>query len=150
VSVADPTARLNRALAIAAEAHAGQLKRGHEPFMAHVTRVVASVEGIEVKIVAALHDVIEKSDWTLDRLADEGFSPEILAAVGAMTKRPGERFDALVQRAVADPLARAVKMADLRDNLSGWERGRPSAERRERVARYRRALAELNAPGEVA
>jgi len=67
-----------------------------------------------------------------------------------MTKRPGERFDALVQRAVADPLARAVKMADLRDNLSGWERGRPSAERRERVARYRRALAELNAPGEVA
>lgn len=135
---------LNRALAIAAEAHAGHVKRGHEPFMAHVTRVVASVDGIDAKIVAALHDVLEKSDWSLDDLAREGFGSAILAGVEAMTRRPGEEFTALVERAAAHPLARAVKEADIRDNLSGWERARPSRERTERLERYRRALGHLH------
>lgn len=116
--------------------------------MTHVTRVVAAVEGMDAKIVAALHDVVEKSDWTLEDLTREGFAPAVLAGVDAMTKRPGEDFAAHVERAAADPLARRVKRADLEDNLRAWRLARPSSERNARLERYGRALAWLDAQEE--
>jgi len=72
----------------------------------------------EEQIVAYLHDIPEKaSGWTLDRLRQEGFSSAVIAAVDAMTKRVGEDDDDFVRRAIANPIARAVKKADLEDNL---------------------------------
>ena len=57
------------------------------------------------------------TDVSLEELAAEGFSIAILEAVEALTKRPGEtRMDAAV-RAAANPIARAVKLADNADNL---------------------------------
>ena len=69
-------------------------------------------------IVAVLHDVVEDSpDWTPEKLAAEGFSPEIVDAIDAITKRPGEtRIDA-AKRLVINSLARAVKLADNAENM---------------------------------
>jgi Guanosine polyphosphate pyrophosphohydrolases/synthetases len=113
-------APVDRARAIAEEAHAGQIKRKTgEPVLRHVARVAAAVSKEDEKIVAWLHDVVESApDWSLDRLRSEGFADGIIAAVDALTKREDESHPALVMRAAGNALARSIKEADLRDNLA--------------------------------
>ena len=103
---------LERAIAIAAEAHAGQVDKAGQPYILHPLRVLLRVDGHDERIVAALHDVVEDSSVTLERLAAEGFSAEVLVAVAALTKRPGESRLEAAHRAAANPIARAVKLAD--------------------------------------
>src|SRR5262245_12959739 len=81
-------------------------------------RVMDQVDSVDEKIVGILHDVVEKnSRWSLNRLAGEGFKPTIVEAVDAMTRRAGESYEDFVLRAAAHPLSRAVKIADLKDNI---------------------------------
>lgn len=105
-----------RALEIATVAHEGQLDKAGQPYLAHPLRVRDRVAGESARIVATLHDVVEDSEWTLDDLAAEGFAPHVIAAVDALTKRPGEELADSMARVVGDALARAVKCADLADN----------------------------------
>ncbi|MCO5732271.1 metal-dependent phosphohydrolase [Rhizobium sp. SSA_523] len=108
---------------IAQVAHEGQVKWSGEAFLDHVYRVAGRVETHEEKIVALLHDVIEKAeDWSLDDLHAIGFSHDIVAAVDALTRREGEDYEAFCRRACANPLARPVKQADLIDNLEQAKR----------------------------
>lgn len=138
---------LEHALALAASAHAAQRKRGRDPVIIHVLGVVLRVDSPDAQIVAALHDVVEKSDWTLAKLQEEGFPEAVVAAVDALTKRDGETYEALVARAAVDPLAREVKLADLADNIArahaALEDEPGSGADQDRLARYERARAWL-------
>lgn len=110
---------LDKAIAIATEAHKGQSSKTGGPFIDHVRRVAAQVTGESETLVAWLHDVVEKGPgWTLERLREEGFSTEVIDAVDAMSKREGEDYFDFVRRSIANPLARSVKRADLTDNLA--------------------------------
>ena len=109
---------LKRAIEIATEARRGQVDKANEPYILHSKRVMDQVDTLNEKIVGVLHDVVEKnSQWPLIRLAGEGFSPAIIQAVDAMTRRTGESYEDFVSRAVAHPISRAVKVADLKDNI---------------------------------
>ena len=108
---------IERAIEIAAKAHAGQTDKAGAPYVFHPLRVMFSLRAPNEQMAAVLHDVVEDTSVTLADLEKEGFSPEVLTAVAALTKHPGEsRVDA-AQRAVAHPVARAVKLADVRDNM---------------------------------
>lgn len=114
-------ATLERAIDIAAEAHAGQLDKAGSPYIAHPMRLmVRFLRGgnEESAIIAALHDVVQDSKWTLEDLHREGFTPEILSAVEALTPREGEEYLDYIRRAARHPQARFVKEADIRDNLA--------------------------------
>ena len=134
---------LERAIASAAEAHAGQLDKAGKPYILHPLRVMASVEKPQAKIAAVLHDVVEDSDWTLDELLAEGFSESVVQAVDALSRRDGEDYEDFVRRAGANPLARPVKIADLHD-LSRIPN--PTERDENRVERYEKALAILEPP----
>ncbi|MDW6023614.1 HD domain-containing protein [Mesorhizobium sp. BAC0120] len=109
---------LSNAVDIAAQAHDGQIDKLGEPYFEHCRRVAEAVETLDEKIVAYLHDVIEKgAGWNRLRLRQEaGFSPVVISAVDALTRRAGEGDDDFVRRAASNPLARNVKRADLLDN----------------------------------
>jgi len=110
---------LEKAIAIATEAHEGQSSKTGGPFIDHVRRVAESVSGEDEMLVGWLHDVVEKGPgWTFDRLREEGFSERVIDAVDAMSKRDGEEYFAFVRRSIRNPLARPVKRADLSDNLA--------------------------------
>jgi (p)ppGpp synthase/HD superfamily hydrolase len=81
---------LERAIAIAAQAHAGQTDKAGERYILHPLRVMLSMDSDLERIVAVLHDVVEDSEITLDQLRAEGFSDEALAAIDALTKPDGE------------------------------------------------------------
>uniref|UniRef100_UPI0031019207 metal-dependent phosphohydrolase n=1 Tax=Neorhizobium sp. EC2-8 TaxID=3129230 RepID=UPI0031019207 len=110
---------IEKAIAIATEAHQGQSSKTGGPFIDHVRRVAENVSGEDEKQVAWLHDVVEKGPgWTFERLRGEGFSAAVVDAVDAMSKRDGEEYFAFVRRSIENPLARPVKRADLTDNLA--------------------------------
>ena len=86
------------------------------PYILHPLRVMDGVEGLEAKIVAVLHDVVEDTPVTFDDLEREGFSGDVLAAVRCVTHAEGETYADYVVRCRADPIARRVKLSDLADN----------------------------------
>lgn len=109
-------ATLEKAISIAALAHAGQQDKASQPYILHPIRVMLRLEREAERIAAVLHDVVEDTDVTLDRLRDEGFSDEVVAAVEALTKRDGESRLEAAKRAAEDPIAFKVKLADNAEN----------------------------------
>lgn len=73
---------------------------------------------LEEKIVGVLHDVVEDTDWTFERLEAEGFAPEVIAALRCVTKTSeNENYDDFIERVKKNALAAAVKINDLTDNM---------------------------------
>jgi (p)ppGpp synthase/HD superfamily hydrolase len=129
---------LERAIDIATEAHQDQLDKAGEPYILHPMRVMEGMLSDDEKIVAVLHDVVEKNPaWTLNRLAEEGFSKKVIEGIDAMTRRPHESYEDFVLRAGSDPIGRTVKLADLRDNLDMAKRAGLDEQHTEK---YRRAI----------
>ena len=132
---------LERAIAIAAEAHAGQVDKAGAPYVLHPLRMMLRVSSIDERIVAVLHDVCEDCPgWTLDRLRGEGFPDHIIEAVRSVTKRDGESYEAFARRAAANQIGRRVKLADLHDNCDLSRIAVPSERDLQRIEKYRRAM----------
>src|SRR5688500_8105181 len=107
---------LERAIALAASAHEGQIDKAGAPYILHVLRVMLRLTTPEERMAAVLHDIVEDCGWTLDRLRAEGFSEEVVLGVDAVTRRESESYEEFVLRTKAHPIGRRVKMADLEDN----------------------------------
>lgn len=132
---------LERAIVIAAEAHAGETGKDGGPYILHCLRVMMAVEGHEARVVAVLHDLLEHApQWNLGRLRAEGCPEKVLEAIDAMTRRDGEDYFDFARRAAANPLARPVKIADLTDNLTTTLKHASPPARDEKAARYAEAL----------
>lgn len=132
-------ATLERAIALASLAHEGQTDKNGDPYILHPLRMMMRLTGLEAKIVAALHDVVEDTEWTMEGLATEGFSAEILDALDRVTKREGEDYLDFVQRAATNTVARQVKLADLEDNMNILRLSEIRDKDLERLRKYHRA-----------
>lgn len=110
-------ATLERAIAIAAAAHAGQVDKAGQPYILHPLRVMLRMTTVAERIVAVLHDVVEDTEVTLEVLGAEGFLPEVISAVDALTKRQGESRVDVAYRAKQDSIACLVKLADNAENM---------------------------------
>ena len=110
-------ATLESAIQLAAEAHAGQQDKAGKPYILHPIRVMLSVSTSDEQIAAILHDTVEDTAVTYEQLSEAGFSAEIISAVKALTKLDGESRVEAARRAVKHPIARQVKLADVKDNL---------------------------------
>ncbi|MGH7126793.1 MAG: hypothetical protein ACREFI_20620 [Stellaceae bacterium] len=133
---------LERAIAIAAEAHAGQVDKAGAAYVLHPLRMMLRVTTPAERIVAVLHDVCEDCpEWTFDRLRAEGFSEQVIEALQSVTKRSGEDYEAFVRRAAENPIGRCVKLADLNDNCDLSRIASPTQRDFERIRKYRAAIA---------
>lgn len=143
----DGMSTIERAIEIAAAAHAGQVDKAGAPYVFHPLRVMLAVVTPHERMAAVLHDVVEDTDVTLARLEAEGFPAEVTQAVDALTKRPGEsRLDA-AKRASTNPIARKVKMADVGDNMNLGRIPNPTEKDLARLREYEQVLQLLrNAP----
>ncbi|MGP6460088.1 HD domain-containing protein [Pseudomonas parakoreensis] len=137
------TQTLERAIAIAATAHAGQVDKGGAPYILHPLKVMLRMNSLEERIVAVLHDVVEDCGISFDDLRKEGFSEAVLSAIESVTKVPGESYEDFVGRAAQNPIGRVVKLADLEENSDLSRIASPSWEDLERVEKYRRAIGRL-------
>ena len=136
---------LEKARAIAAEAHAGVLDKGGSPYVLHPLRVMLQMETPVGQIAAVLHDVVEDTAVTLQDLKAAGFPSEVIEAVDALTKRDGERRLDAAARARANPIARAVKLADVADNMNLDRIAQPTEKDFGRLREYQQVLEYLRA-----
>ena len=108
---------LAHAIALAVEAHQGQVDRTDRPYILHPLRVMFQLESDTDRIVAILHDVVEDTAYTLADLRQMGYSEEIITALDGVTRRDEESYEAFVERSAQNPISRRVKLADLTDNM---------------------------------
>jgi (p)ppGpp synthase/HD superfamily hydrolase len=124
---------MERAWRIAGIAHAGQNRKASDiPYLVHPAAVALILQRsgfADERLLAAavLHDVVEDTDWTLEKLADQ-FPPEVLEIVDVLTekkhdergvKRPwaqrkAEKLSRIKESSID---SRAVWLADKRHNL---------------------------------
>ncbi len=136
---------LERAISICARAHEGQVDKGDSPYVLHPLKVMLRLAHDEERIVAVLHDVVEDTAITFADLRNEGFSETVLGAIDALTKREGETYQAFIERAARDPIARRVKLADLAENSDLSRLNEPSQKDLDRIEKYRKATDYLTA-----
>jgi (p)ppGpp synthase/HD superfamily hydrolase len=135
------------AVALAARAHRGQVDKAGQTYLLHLLRVMLQFEDEAARIVAVLHDVLEDTAVTVDVLRQAGYSEEALAALDALTRRPGESYEDFIDRAASNPLARRVKLADLADNMNRKRLDAIGDSGKTRLDRYRAARRRLQAEG---
>lgn len=136
---------LDEAIQTARRAHEGQLDKSGRPYIAHPLRVMGTLRDEHERMTAVLHDVVEDTSVTLADLTAAGCPEEVVAAVAAISKQPGEDQAAYLARVSANPIARAVKRADIADNMSPDRLSRLDSATQERLrAKYESALQQLD------
>lgn len=134
------TPMTKKALLLAWDAHRGQWDKSGLPYILHPCHLAEQMEDELTCTTALLHDVVEDTDWTLEALALEGFPAPVLEAPALLTRDPAAPYLDYVRALSVDPIARAVKLADLRHN-SDLTRLETVTERdRMRVETYQKAL----------
>ncbi|MFT8352438.1 HD domain-containing protein [Clostridium saccharoperbutylacetonicum] len=130
---------LEKAIALAANAHEGQVDKAGEPYILHPLRLMLSRKNESERICAVLHDVIEDTDITLDNLRNQGFSEEVITALDALSRRENESYDDFISRILYNKLACYIKLADLKDNMDLSRIEVPTERDYQRTKKYRKA-----------
>lgn len=103
------------AMKIAYKAHHGQVDKGGIPYIFHPYHLAEQMPDEFTTCVALLHDVVEDTDVTLEELK-RTFPDEVIEAVAVMTHGKDEPYLDYVRRVSKNPIAKIVKLADLRHN----------------------------------
>ena len=140
------TFTLDDAIQVARRAHEGQLDKSGRPYIGHPLRVMGALRNEHERMAAVLHDVVEDTTVTLDDLAEAGCPAPVLAALAAISKQPGEAQESYLARVASNPIALAVKRADIEDNMSPDRMDRLDKATQERLRdKYTSALRQLGA-----
>ena len=133
------------AMKIAYNKHHNQLDKAGIPYIYHPIHIAEQMHSEETTCVALLHDVIEDTDTTIDDLRSAHFPESVLSALELMTHTSEVPYLEYVQRIKTNPIARAVKIADLKHNsdLTRFSE-EPNEKALRRIEKYSKALAILS------
>ena len=98
------------------DAHQGQTDKSGLPYVFHPMHVAEQMQDEITTIVALLHDVVEDTTYTLEDLRERGFPEEVVEVVYLLTKQKGLPEQEYYERIKKNPVAKTVKLADLRHN----------------------------------
>lgn len=110
---------LARAIQIASHAFVDKKDKGGQPYIMHCLRVMNGVEhlGSEAMQAAIMHDLVEDcKEYTFDRLKIFGFSDEVILILQLLTHRKETDYMQYIKALSVHPIAKAIKMSDIRDN----------------------------------
>lgn len=121
-------------------AHGAQLDKSGVPYVFHPWHVAEQMNDEESCAAALLHDVIEDTDITPEELLAEGISVNVVEAVKLLTHDKSEAYFEYVQRIASNPIAKAVKLADLEHNSDVTRLASPLTDKdRQRLEKYKKA-----------
>ena len=110
------TPETKKAMKLCFAAHKEQKDKSGLPYVFHPFHLAEQMTDEETTVVALLHDVVEDSPYTFDDLKEMGFSEAVLAALRLLTHGDDMPYMDYVAAIKKNPIARAVKLADLRHN----------------------------------
>lgn len=113
-----------KCLKIATEAHKGQKRKNSDkPYIIHPIAVAAQFSDERMKSIAILHDVLEDTNITAQKLLKMGVSEDIVSMVIILTHNKNESYADYILRINACFDASLIKIADLNHNLSDLPKG---------------------------
>lgn len=105
-----------KAMKLCFAAHRDQTDKSGLPYVFHPIHLAEQMTDEETTVVALLHDVVEDTEYTLSDLGDMGYPPAVLEAIVLMTHDDSVPYLEYVAKIKHNPIAKAVKLADLRHN----------------------------------
>ena len=129
-----------KALKLCFEAHKNQTDKTGLPYVFHPFHLAEQMTDEYTTVTALLHDVVEDTDYTLNDLKEMGYPDEVITALTLLTHDDGSEYMDYVKRLKNNPIARAVKLADLKHNsdLSRYDKIDGNAIKR--TAKYQQAI----------
>jgi (p)ppGpp synthase/HD superfamily hydrolase len=104
------------ALKLCFEIHKDQRDKSGMPYVFHPFHLAESMTDEYTTTVALLHDTVEDSDMTIERLGELGIPKVCLDAIDLLTHREVVPYFDYVRAIAKNPIAKAVKIADLKHN----------------------------------
>ena len=102
-----------KAMRIAYDAHNGQFDKCGVPYIFHPVHLAEQMTTEYTCCAALLHDTVEDTDLTFDDLRAAGMPPAVVFAVQLLTHDPAVDYFDYVRAIKQNPIAKAVKLADL-------------------------------------
>ena len=134
------TEQTKKAMKLCFAAHKDQVDKSGMPYVFHPFHLAEQMTDEATTVTALLHDVVEDTDYTLNDLRAMGFPAEAVDAIAMMTHDPEVPYLDYVAKIKTNPVARAVKLADLRHNSDLSRLDTVDEKALERVEKYRRAI----------
>ena len=139
------TEKTKKALKFCFEAHKEQRDKSDMPYVFHPFHLAEQMETEETTIVALLHDVVEDAPYTFADLEQMGFGEDVLEALKLLTHDDEVDYMDYVAEIKKNPIATAVKMADLRHNSDLSRLDEVTEKALKRREKYLQAMALLEA-----
>ena len=138
------TEKTKAALKLCFEAHKNQTDKSGMPYVFHPFHLAEQMKDEETTIAALLHDVIEDTDYTIGDLEQINFSPDVLEAIKLLTHTDSTPYMEYVAKINENPIAKAVKLADLEHNSDLSRLDIVDEEALKRKEKYEQAIRLLN------
>ena len=131
---------LHKAIIIACEAHQGQSSINGEPYILHPLRLLIKAKSNEERIIAILHDVIEKTNISLADLKNKGFDQNIISSIDSLSRRRGEPYVDYIGRLMQNRISVKIKLLDLADNIKMHSENNDNGIYDVKINQYKNAL----------
>ncbi|MCR5694205.1 MAG: GTP pyrophosphokinase [Clostridia bacterium] len=129
-----------KAMRLCFEAHKDQVDKSGLPYVHHPFHLAEQMETEDTVTVALLHDVVEDTDYTLEDIKAMGFPEQVIRALALLTHDPSVPYMDYVAEIRSDPIAKAVKLADLKHNSDLSRLDGVDERAMERVEKYAKAI----------
>lgn len=129
-----------KALKFCFEAHKEQLDKSGMPYVFHPFHIADQMPDEDCTVVALLHDVMEDTEYGVEDLRVLGFSEAVLTALLLMTHDDDTPYLNYVAALKSNPIARTVKLADLKHNSDLTRLSIVTDKDVQRVEKYNKAI----------
>ena len=133
-----------KALKLSFEAHKDQVDKSGIPYVYHPFHLAEQMKSEETVVVALLHDVVEDTAYTLEDVRAAGFPDSVIEALALLTHDKSVPYMEYVARIKGNPIAKAVKLADLRHNSDLTRLDTVDDKAIERIEKYKKAIGILS------
>lgn len=129
--------QLQKAEAIAKDAHASHTDKAGKPYIDHIQEVVEGLTDWEEQTAAWLHEIGSCPQWTVSRLREAGIGEKICRSVQLLTGQPNEAYSVYLRKLRMDRIARRVKIADVTYYIESAREETMSEEEKAQIEQYR-------------
>ena len=105
-----------KALKLCFEAHKNQVDKTGLPYVFHPFHLAEQMSDEISTICALLHDVVEDTEYTFNDILNMGFPQEVIDVLLLLTHEDNIPYMEYVEKINENPIAKQVKLADLRHN----------------------------------
>lgn len=134
------TPNTKKAMKLCFQAHKEQTDKSGIPYVFHPIHLAEQMKDEDTTVVALLHDVVEDTEYTIADLEAMGFNERVIAAIKLMTHADDVPYMDYVAKIKDNPIAKAVKLADLAHNSDITRMDVVDEKAEARVEKYARAI----------